>query len=372
MTTQTAIVFDPKTCRLICQGTWNLANIVQLEKQFQTIAWPKSATITLDGRAITQLDTAGAWLLCQWRKKWQTQTLNLQLENFSAPQEKLLTLVAEKTAQSLALATAKPAGHLAVFGKMCVDILGESRDFLAFLGELSVVALKGIAHPKRWRLPALANIIETSGFQALFIIALLSFMIGIVITYQMGLQLKNYGANIFIVNLLGLAVLREFAPLLTAIMIAGRTGSAFTAQLGTMKVNQEIDALNTMGVQPASILLLPRIIGLIIVLPLLTIWADVFGIIGGMVMSKNMLDIGSHHFMNRFQDVVSLRSLMIGLGKAPVFALIIACIGCFEGMKVRFSADSVGKQTTRSVVLAIFFIIIVDALFSILLSHFKL
>ena len=172
--------------------------------------------------------------------------------------------------------------------------------------------------------------------------------------------------------MLGLSVLREFGPLLTAIMVAGRTGSAFTAQLGIMKINQEIDALNTMSVTPAELLLLPRLIGLVIVLPLLTIWADIFGVLGGMLMANNMLGVTWHEFLQRFQHAIPVRALIIGLGKAPVFALLIGSIGCFQGMQVQGSAESVGKRTTKSVVLAIFFIIVADAIFSIIFSKFKL
>lgn len=253
-------------------------------------------------------------------------------------------------------------------GKKTIHQLNEGLAFLAFTGQLSMEALRLLRSPSRIRWQALAGTVERTGYQALPIIALLSFMIGVVITYQMGLQLKNYGANIFIVDLLGLAVLREFAPLLTAIMVAGRTGSAFTAQLGTMKFNQEIDALNTMGVTPAELLLLPRLLGLTIALPLLTMWADIFGIIGGMVMSKSMLHIGWYDFLHRFQKQISVGSFFIGIGKAPVFALLIGSVGCFQGMQTANTADSIGTQTTKSVVLAIFFIIVADAIFSITFS----
>jgi phospholipid/cholesterol/gamma-HCH transport system permease protein len=218
----------------------------------------------------------------------------------------------------------------------------------------------------------LATIIYRNGYQALPIIFLLSFMIGVILAYQMGLQLKNYGANIYIVDLLGLSILREFGPLITAIMVAGRTGSAFTAQLGIMKVNQEIDALNTMGVTPAELLILPRIAGLLITLPLLTIWSDISAVVGGMVMSNNILNITWYDFLQRFPIVIPLKTLIIGLGKAPVFALIIASIGCFQGVRVKGSADSVGLNTTRSVVLSIFFIIVADAIFSVVFNKLKL
>ncbi|MHB1222257.1 MAG: MlaE family ABC transporter permease, partial [Gammaproteobacteria bacterium] len=219
---------------------------------------------------------------------------------------------------------------------------------------------------------AFANVIYSTGYLGLPIIGLLSFLIGVVLTYQMGLQLKTYGANIYIVDLLGLSVLREFSPLITAIMVAGRTGSAFTAQLGMMKLNQEIDALDTMGVTPGELLLLPRILGLTLVLPLLTVWADIFGVFGGMVMANNMLGISWYDFLHRFPNVIPLKNLLIGVGKAPIFALLIASIGCFQGMLVKGGAESVGRNTTRSVVLSIFFIIVADAAFSVILSKLKL
>jgi len=261
---------------------------------------------------------------------------------------------------------------MANIGKNTIATLSELQSYLSFIGKLTFEMVRLLFTPNRWRFNALASVIYETGFQALPIIALLSFLIGVVITYQMGLQLKNYGANVFIVDLLGLAILREFAPLITAIMVSGRSGSAFTASLGMMKLNQEIDALDTLGVTPAELLLLPRIIGLFISLPLLTIWSDIFGILGGMVMSNNMLGITWYDFLNRFPQVIPLRALLIGLGKAPIFALIIASVGCFEGMQVKNSADSVGKNTTRSVVLAIFFIIVADAIFSIIFSKMKL
>jgi phospholipid/cholesterol/gamma-HCH transport system permease protein len=244
--------------------------------------------------------------------------------------------------------------------------------YLAFIGELTGEALRIARRAGKWRVHAIAAIVYRSGYQALPIIALLSFMIGVVIAYQLGLQLRNYGANVYIVDLLGLSILREFGPLITAIMVAGRTGSAFTAQLGMMKLDREIDTLNTMGVTPAELLLLPRIIGLLIALPLLTFWADIFGVVGGMVMSSNMLGVTWYDFLHRFPRVIPLKTLFIGLGKAPLFALIISSVGCFEGMRVESNVNSIGLNTTRSVVSSIFFVIVVDAILSIIFSKLKL
>lgn len=188
----------------------------------------------------------------------------------------------------------------------------------------------------------------------------------------MGLQLRNYGADIFIVDLLGISLFREFGPLITAIIVAGRTASSFTAQIGTMKIKEEIDALQTLGIEPAELLILPKCLALMVVLPLLTVWADIFGVFGGMLMSQHMLEITFGDFLHRFQSAVSISSFVTGMVKAPVFGLIIAAIGCYQGLQVKQSAESVGRHTTQSVVEAIFCIVVVDAIFSILFSYLKI
>lgn len=244
--------------------------------------------------------------------------------------------------------------------------------YLEFIGELTFTLFRVLLKPKYIPIKNILSVIESAGVYALPIIALLSFLIGITLTYQMGLQLKNYGANIFIVDLLGLAILREFAPLMTAIIVAGRSGSAFTAQLGTMKIREEIDALKTMGVKPAEILILPKLMGLLIALPLLSVWSAIFGLAGGMIVSKSMLNISYYDFYHRFYEAVPVRYFYTGLIKTPIFGLLIASIGAYQGLQVTSSADSVGTQTTKSVVQSIFFIIVIDAAFSILFSGFQL
>jgi len=199
-------------------------------------------------------------------------------------------------------------------------------------------------------------------------LALLSFLIGVVLAYQMGLQLKTYGANVYIAYLTGLAVVREFGPLITAIIVAGRTSSSFTAQIGTMKVKEEIDALKTMGLSVTERIVLPKVLGLLIVFPLLVFWSDLFGILGSMVVSKSMLDVGHIEYLSRLKQEVGVEEYWVGLSKAPVFAILIAIVGCYQGFLVSSSADSVGARTTMSVVQALFLIIIADAVFSIYYS----
>lgn len=358
--------------KIICAGSWTLLGIADVAIQLEQISTNIKMRAVINGHAIEKMDSSGAWQLRKLISKLQEQRLPLQLEDFAPKYESLLSIVEIESKKITSIPKAKRLPWLARLGKRSVELFSEFRDFFVFIGETTITAIQTIKGGSKLRWRSLLSIIETMGFQALPIIALLSFMIGVVLTYQMGLQLRNYGANIFIVDLLGLAVFREFGPLLTAIMVAGRTGSAFTAQIGTMKLNEEVDALRTMGITPAELLILPRIFGLMIVLPLLTVWADIFGVLGGMVMSNNMLNITWSDFLSRFQNVIPIKSLIIGMSKTPVFALLIASIGCFQGMQVVGSADSVGKKTTKSVVQAIFCIIVADAFFSIMFSKFHI
>lgn len=243
---------------------------------------------------------------------------------------------------------------------------------LGFVGE-SAFAFKGcVAHPARFRWRPILYNIRSAGFDALPIVGLLSFMLGIVVAYQGADQLRQYGANIFVADLVGLSMLREFAPLITAIIVAGRSGSAYAAQIGTMCVTEEIDAMRTLGIAPLELLVLPKVLALLIALPLLTVFADVCGVFGGMLMARAQLGVGFEEFIDRFAKEIGVTAYLVGLGKAPVFAAIIAVVGCFQGFRTKGGADSVGRQTTRSVVQSIFLVIVADGLFSIAFSALDL
>lgn len=259
-------------------------------------------------------------------------------------------------------------GVLERLGRSTAGAFEQVMALLAFIGENALSISGCVAHPSRlrWR-PILFNI-RSAGFDALPIVGLLSFLLGIVVAYQGADQLRQYGANIFVADLVGLSMLREFAPLITAIIIAGRSGSSYAAQIGTMAVTEEIDAMRTIGIEPLEMLVLPKLIALVIALPLLTVFADLMGVAGGMVMAYAQLGIGYTEFLDRFVKAVSVTSYAVGLGKAPVFAVIIVIVGCFQGFRTRGGADSVGRQTTRSVVQSIFLVIVSDALFSIAFS----
>ncbi len=257
-------------------------------------------------------------------------------------------------------------------GRDAQAVSEQALGLLSFVGKITLAMLGWLAHPRRirWR-PILFNM-RTAGMDALPIVGLLSFLLGIVVAYQGADQLRQYGANIFVTDLVGLSMLREFAPLMSAIIIAGRSGSAYAAQIGTMQVTQEIDAMRTLGIAPLEMLVLPKLIALAISLPLLTVFADVLGVLGGMLMARAQLGVSFHEFLERFAHAVSITSYMVGIGKAPVFAVIIGVVGCFQGFRTKDSADSVGRQTTRAVVQSIFVVILADALFSVAFSMLDL
>ncbi len=351
---------------LVCAGDWTAGGIAMLDGLIEKLRLPAQASVTVDGSQIVQLDSSGAWLLHKLCQRVEDRQSQIQWQGFDTERSNLIALVT-RHAQRIA-ESGKPAlpGWFAQLGKGAVQALEQILHVFAFIGETAIYMMRAFLNPLRIQWRQLLGAVETSGYQALPIIALLTFLIGVVLAYQMGQQLRNYGANIYIVDLLGISMLREFGPLIAAIIIAGRTGAAFTAQIGTMKVNEEIDALRTMGVSPTEMLILPKMFGLLIALPLLTIWADIFGVFGGMVISKGMLSIGFTNFLERFQDAISFRTYWLGMVKVPVFALIISGVGCYHGFQVQGDADSVGHETTRSVVHSIFLIIVADAIFSVM------
>lgn len=353
---------------IICKGLWVLQNVELLDSLLSTIT-SLPANVTINGQEITKLDSAAALLIQKWIAELRQEGKTVSLVNFSKEQMVLLELV-EKEVPQIIKPLSAPSQHdwLWVVGEQTTEKVKDAIAFLNFIGETSVSLVRAIVNPRLFQFPSIVSTVETAGFAALPIVGLLSFLIGVVLAYQMGLQLQVYGANIFIVNASGSAILREFAPLITAIIASGRTSSSFTAEIGLMKVNEEIDALKTMGINPIQRLVLPRIIGLTVALPLLVFWANILGIMGSMLMANTILEIGYIDFLRRFQEVITMNDYLIGLGKAPVFALIIGSVGCYRGLCVEGSAESVGKQTTLSVVQAIFLIIVVDAGFSVLFN----
>jgi phospholipid/cholesterol/gamma-HCH transport system permease protein len=324
----------------------------------------------VDVAKLNKLDTAGAVLLHRLAGRLAGQGARVDWGDLRPEYRTLLDYVGETEARP-----ARPSWRgtgainlLVYFGWLTTFFLREARRFVAFIGQVVETTAMVILQPGRLRFTSMVYHMEETGLRALPIVGLLSFLIGMVMAYQGASQLQKFGAEIFVVDLIGISVLRELGVLLTAILIAGRSGSAFTAQIGAMKVNEEIAAMRTLGLNPVEVLVLPRVFALMLTLPVLTFFADIMGLAGGALMAWNNLGIDPFLFFRRLHDTVTLTTFLLGIVKAPVFASLIAMVGCYEGMRVKLDAASVGRLTTRSVVQSIFLVILFDALFSILFS----
>lgn len=357
--------------RVDCKDVWTVRSSAALEQQLAKIAWPVANDLVFDCSAMTALDSVGALLLHRTVYALQQRGKNIRLEGLRPEANVLLQLIADHSSHATPTQPAK-VSPLETIGRQSWQHMKMLYAMLAFGGESATALFNSLLQPRRIRWRAIFHNLEMSGVKAMPITGLLTFLMGVVIAYQGADQLQRFGANIFIVDLVGLSMVRELSPLLAAIIIAGRSGSAYAAEIGTMKFTEEIDALRTIGISPQELLVLPKLLALVIILPLLTVFADVAGIFGGMIMARSQLDVSFDVFIDRLGNVISLSSFMVGIGKAPIFAMIIALTGCFQGFQVSGSADSVGRQTTISVVQSIFLVILADALFSIVFNWFGL
>jgi phospholipid/cholesterol/gamma-HCH transport system permease protein len=357
----------PAPDRIHCSGAWVVHALAELEPRVEALSTTGMHELALDASAVTAMDTAGAWLMLRTVRTWEAGGARVAVQGLRPEFDALFKLVAART-ETAGTVEQSPPGLLARVGRNVLDGALGTFGLVAFVGEAGVTLGRALISPRRirWR-PILYNV-QTAGFEALPITGLLSFLMGIVIAYQGAEQLQRVGANIYIVDLVGLSMVRELSPLITAIIVAGRSGSAYAAQIGTMKVTEEIDALRTIGVTPFDLLVIPKLLALLIALPLLTVYTNIMGLLGGMVMARTLLDVGFVTFLDRLEEAVSMTSYLVGVGKAPVFATIIALVGCYQGFQVTGSAQSVGRQTTVSVVQSIFLVIVADALFSIVFS----
>lgn len=351
-------------------GAWTIGHAAALDATLQALHLGAARRIILDLSQIDRLDSAGAWLLNRTADRLRAAGADVAVNGVSDRHAPLLALTAGH-GRILPEPGERPGPLIAMLertGRGAAAAAREGLELLNFVGMVTTVLIGAIRQPRRLRPKALVTQIEQTGLNALPIVGLLSFLVGIVLAYLMSDQLRQFGAEVFTVNLIGLSILREVAVLITAIMIAGRSGSAFTAQIGTMKVNEEVDAMGTLGLNPIEVLVLPRVLALILTLPILTFFADIMGILGGGVMTVLVLDLTPAQFVSQLQGAVTLNDFLVGIVKAPVHAYIIAIVGCYEGLKVQRTAESVGRQTTVSVVESIFLVIVATALFSVFFS----
>lgn len=326
------------------------------------------AQISLDG--VTSMDTSGAWLLHRLQTRLSTLGWSVDMPLGDSRHRALLAEV-RRTAFATPSEPVSPGGLVRLItglGKGTIDCAIEGARLLSFFGWTVSTLIRSLFSPSRLRLTSLTHHLEQTCLNALPIVGLIAFLIGVVMAFQGADQLKRFGAEIYTVDLVGVSVLREIGILLTAIVVAGRSGSAFTAEIGAMAVNQEIDALKTLGLDVVEVLVLPRMLALMIALPLLAFFADILGLLGGGLMTWLVLDITPGQFLNQLEAAIVPATFWVGIIKAPVFAFLIALVGCYQGLLVSGGADSVGRHTTKSVVIGIFLVIVFDALFSILFS----
>lgn len=351
--------------RLVLDGEWTVTNAGQLTEALD------QATLDIGQRPvkgvvdkIKKLDTTGALLL---KSLLPADTANGLSKDHRRVLDFLPSVSDRRPDQEKDPPTIRKL--FTAIGARTTTGIYFAWDIFTFIGRASVRLGQNVLEPRRFRIPSIIRHIKETGLNAFAIVGLLAVLIAMVITYQAAVQLKRFGADIYTVDLTVIALLREMGVLVTAIMVAGRSGSAFATEIGVMKLRDEVSALTTMGMDPIEVLVVPRIIALVITLPLLTFLADFIGLVGGAVMSMSLLDMSLRQYAERVRETADLTTFFVGMIKAPVFAGLIAVIGCYQGLQVSGSAESIGRRTTLAVVQAIFFVIMADALFSVVFSE---
>ncbi|MDY3330536.1 MAG: ABC transporter permease [Pelistega sp.] len=352
--------------QLTLTGDWTIAHYAAIQQALKKFRGTSLTQLSLN--EINELDTAGVLLLADVFGK-EALTGALQEPSLSKERVAMIDAVMQALPTEEDLTPPKKPSFFALFfgniGLSVTSLWSEFLNWMGFFGMVILAFLRMCFSPPNWRMTSLVANIDSSGFKATPIVMLLCFMVGAVVAFLGATVLETFGAQVFTVHLVTYSFLREFAIILTAILIAGRTASAYTAQLGSMKVNEEIDALKASGVDPLATLVVPRVLALIIAMPILTFLGMVAGIFGGMLVSTFAMDISPRLFFDIMNESIHVKHFLVGIGKAPIFAIVIAITGCLEGFKVSGSAESVGQHTTSSVVKCIFLVILLDALFAI-------
>lgn len=357
-------------CTVRLGGALTVATAGEAFSRLERITPSSGQPMVVDLSGLSAMDTSGAWLVHRFLRTWGEAGANARYENATPDQETLLAQARKHDVPPAPCRKQAPLllRELAYIGGATIRIADRFGSLLAFFGLVLARLGRQIVHPRRIRWVALTNQMEQIGLNALPIIGLMSFLIGLVLVQQGAFQLRKFGAEIFVVDLVSISTVRELGVLLTAIMVAGRSGSAFTAQIGTMRLTEEVDAMRTIGIDPIDTLVLPRMLALIVLMPLLVFYASILALLGGVIFGWLSLDIPVDTFLSRMRTTITMNDLLVGMIKAPVFGMIIAVAGCFEGMQVSGDAASVGERTTISVVESIFMVIVLDAFFAVFFS----
>jgi phospholipid/cholesterol/gamma-HCH transport system permease protein len=354
---------------LYLKGAWRLAQLKSIADALGALKLRLEERFILDGSGLAELDTAAGFTLFSYLSGLGCNEAMVSTRGFDARHRRLLALVHERMKSPPSRAHSEHLGFVPRIGAAVVGVARLLRTHNAFLGAVALETLGLVRRPGRFRARETVSQFEAVGLDAIPIVALVTFLIGVVFAYLLGVQAQRYGANIFVVDGVGLAISRELSPLLAAVIVAGRSGAAFTAQLGTMKVQEEVDAISTLGLSPIQVLVIPRLVAIMVALPLLAFVGDVAGIAGGMVVAALQLGISPGAFIDRLHATLPASYLVIGLAKTPVFAAFIALIACRMGLLVARDARSVGINTTSTVVQSIVWVIVLDAVFAVAFQH---
>jgi phospholipid/cholesterol/gamma-HCH transport system permease protein len=357
-----------RTLRLT--GRWTVQEAAALELLLGRVdGLAANGAVVLDGAGIEALDLSGAWLLRALEGRLAAAGARVE---WRGERPGLLTFIDEAMAGGIMPGTGEapaPQGlerGLHEIGRFAVLARGQALDLLGFVGALISVLGRALGNLRRLRPASIVRHVHETGVRAIPIVALIAFLISVIVAYIGAQQLRKFGGEIFVVDLVTIAVLRELGVLLTAVIVAGRSGSAFAAELGVMQLNDEVDALRAIGMDPVEVLILPRVLGLMIALPALTVIADAMGLAGGALLSWYLVDLPLSQYLERMQDAIASTTFWVGIAKAPVFAFLIATIGTLRGMQVRGSSRELGRLTTVAVVQAIFLVILADAVFAVI------
>ena len=353
---------------LSLRGAWGARSIAAVRAEEAALDLAGVTEVGITAGSAASLDLAGAWALDDLTHRLVARGVAV---HFADGEPHALQLVrsalhGDPASRPAALRQATTSNPVEYIGRTTLGRIWGVREGLAFIGRATLIFLRGLTHWRRLRFTSVARHVFDTGITAIPIVSLIAFLISVIVAYLSASQLRNYGADIYVVDLITVGVLRELAVLLTAIIVAGRTGSSFAAEIGSMKLNEEIDALNATGVNEIEVLVLPRVLGLMIALPLLTFIADLIGLAGGALLCMNLLDMPLQQFLARANEAIAPTTFWAGMIKAPVFAVLIAMAGTFRGLQVRGSSRELGRLTTVAVVQAIFLVLLADALFAVL------
>lgn len=362
-----------EACTLFLSGRLALENLERLlagaESLLQT---HQPSAIRADLTGVTYMDSAGALFIGRLRSLAAARSVPLELDGLGEDARRILSLVESRSAPAVTKAAAeKPAGFFPKVAETAESLLDAFADLMTFVGEVVLALLHSLFHPRTVRWNAVLFYMRRAGVEGLPVVGLISLLLGLIMAFMASLQLRQFGANIYVASLVSISIVRELGPIMTAILVAGRSGSAFAAEIGTMMVNEEVDALTTMGFDPIRFLVIPKVIAAVIVVPVLTLYADLLGVLGGLIVGVTGLDITVHAYMTQTIKSIRIFDMNASMFKSMCFALLISGIVCYRGFQVRGGAEAVGAAATSAVVSAIFLIIVADSAFAIMLHYIR-